>query len=145
MHASHQLQWRYSKLRDDAQFRKQAAENVALSRVASGFRVGAMTCVTDGRARACANAFRPTNPVAPRMRTFMPNTPLSCELSQVIIHVNLPELAPLFWRHLAEHRMRLPGIGSSRVPVSLQDFQQLCLFVRELKPLRMRDFEAGRQ
>jgi hypothetical protein len=44
---------------------------------------------------------------------------LSCELSQVIIHVNLQELAPLFWRHLAEHGMQLPGIGGSRVPVSL--------------------------
>jgi hypothetical protein len=72
----------------------------------------------------------------------MPNTTLSCELPQVTIHVNLEELAPLSWCHLAQHRMRLPGIGSSRVPVSLQDFQQLCLFVRELKSLRMRDFEA---
>jgi len=46
----------------------------------------------------------------------MPNTRLSCELFQVIIHVNLQELTPLLGRHLAEHRMRLPGIGSSRIP-----------------------------
>jgi hypothetical protein len=56
-----------------------------------------------------------------RVSTFVPNTPLGCKLSQVIIHMNLQELAPLFWRHLAEHRMRLPGIGGSRVPVRLQD------------------------
>src|SRR5580704_14852418 len=118
---------------------------ISLSCLVSGFRVGAMTCVTAGCASACANAFRPFNPVAPRIRTFMPNTSLSCELSQMIIHVNLQELAPLFWRHLAEHRMRLPVIGSPRVPGGLQDFQQLCLFVRELESLRMRDFEARRK
>jgi len=48
----------------------------------------------------------------------VPNTTLSCELSQVIIHVNLQELAPLFWRHVAEHNLRLPGMGSSHLPVS---------------------------
>src|SRR5580658_10554825 len=84
----------------------------------------------------------PTDPVAPRIRTFVPNMPLSCELPEVVIHVNLQEVAPLFWRHLAEHRVRLPGVGSSRVPVRLQDFQQLGLFVRELKSLRMGDFEG---
>ena len=56
--------------------------------------------------------------------------------------MNLRELAPLFDRHLAEHRMWLPGIGGSRVPTCVQDFQQLSLFVLEVKSLRMRDFEA---
>jgi hypothetical protein len=65
------------------------------------------------------NALRPTNPVAPRIKTFLPNTTLSCELSQVVVHMNLQELAPLYWRHLAEHRMWLPGIGVCRVPGSL--------------------------
>jgi hypothetical protein len=55
---------------------------LSLSCFASGFRVGAMTCVIARCARACANAFRPTNPVVPRIRTFIANTPpLSCELS----------------------------------------------------------------
>src|SRR5580704_11955236 len=84
----------------------------------------------------------PSNPVALRIRTFVPNTPLSCELSEVVIDVNLQELAPLFWRHLAEHRVRLPGSGGSCVPIRLQDFQQLCLFLREVESLRMRDFEG---
>jgi hypothetical protein len=70
----------------------------------------------------------------------MPNTPLSSELSQVIIHVNLQEFAPLLWRHLAALGMGLPGIGSSGLAVSLKDFQQLCPFVLEVKSLRMRDF-----
>jgi len=53
---------------------------ISLSCFVSGSRVGAMTCVTAGCARAYANAFRPTNPVAPRIRTFMPDTTLSCDL-----------------------------------------------------------------
>lgn len=66
----------------------------------------------------------------------------SCELPEVIVHVNLQELAPLFWRHLAEQGVRFPGSGRSCVRVRLQDFQQLGLFIREVESLRMRDFEA---
>jgi hypothetical protein len=73
---------------------------ISLSCFGTGFRVGATTCATAGSARARANTFQPTNPVAPRIRTFSPNNPLSRELSQMIIHVNLQELAPLSWRHL---------------------------------------------
>jgi hypothetical protein len=63
-----------------------------------------MTCVTAGCARTFANAFRPTNPVAPRIRTFIANTQLSCKLSQVIIQVNLQELTHSFG-------VILPNIG----------------------------------
>src|SRR5687768_1377203 len=41
--------------------------------------------------------------------------------------------------------MRFPCLVSSRVPRGLHNVQQLCLFVRELESLRMRDFEALRQ
>jgi hypothetical protein len=34
--------------------------------------------------------------------------------------------------------MWLPRIGGSRFPGRVQNFQQLCLFVRELKSLQMR-------
>jgi hypothetical protein len=44
---------------------------------------------------------------------------LSCKLPQVIIQVNLQELAPLRWGHFVEHWMRLPGVVSSRIPVRL--------------------------
>jgi hypothetical protein len=59
--------------------------------------------------------------------------------------VNLQEFAPLFCSHVAEHGVGLPGIGGSGVPGCLQDFQQLCLFLRELESLRMRDFEVRRK
>ena len=77
---------------------------ISLSCFVSGFRVVAMTCVTAGCARTFANAFRPTNPVAPRIRTFIANTQLSCKLSQVIIQVNLQELTHSFG-------VILPNIG----------------------------------
>src|SRR5687768_16455056 len=41
--------------------------------------------------------------------------------------------------------MRFPCLVSSRVPGGLHNVQQLCLFVRELESLRMREFEALRQ
>src|SRR5918994_4803208 len=41
--------------------------------------------------------------------------------------------------------MRFPCLVSSRVPRGLYDCQQLCLFVGELKSLRMRDLEARRE
>jgi hypothetical protein len=51
-----------------------------------------------------------------------PPIPFIQESDRVERHVNLQQLAPLLWRQLAEHRMRLPGIGGSQVPIRLQDF-----------------------
>ena len=49
-------------------------------------------------------------------RTDVPGPVSRCELSEVIIQVDLQKLAPLGGRHLAEKRMRFPGLVSSRVP-----------------------------
>ena len=51
-----------------------------------------------------------------------PPIPFIQESDRVERHVNLQQLAPLLWRQLAEHRMRLPGIGGSQVPIRLEDF-----------------------
>ena len=94
---------------DSSSSRSVATGFVSLSCFVSGFRVGAITCVIAGCARAWANAFPPTSPVAPRIRTFMPNTPLSCEPSQVIPGPNLAvdqHHGFHFWRSPSSNKFR---------------------------------------
>lgn len=55
------------------------------------------------------------------------------ELSQVIIDVDLKELAPLLDCHRAEHLVRSPICSRSCMPTGIKDFQQLLLFDVKVK------------
>src|SRR4029077_15766974 len=70
---------------------------------------------------------------------------LRCELPQVIIDVDLQELAPLRDCHRAEHGVWSPTVSGSCMPSGIENFQELLFFDVKVKLCGVRNLEAFRQ